>query len=155
MSIQGLILANILQVPAYLKTFSLVYHASRNMQIFEYSFGEPIRCAVESSKFLSCQRNQTIEGAETIAVTEYIPRSDLLAIDSLGSALPFWTHSLFLVSFFFFFRFLGYCALRRSLWSWWMWWIEKVGTGSPPIYFCIKLVLITTVQTAQKLLPNS
>jgi len=97
-----------IQVPAYLKTLSLVYHAFRNMQLLEYMIGEPVICATPS-QFPSCSGS----GNATDGVIRTVDVEELLNRD--GFSVPYWSHTLFLVGFFIVFRILGYIALRRSL----------------------------------------
>jgi len=98
-------------IPPYLKTFSLVYHAFRNMQLLEYWFGDQLKCASNS--------NTTVFPASCLNSTDEYPleisRSELLATDELDSVLPIWSHTVFLLAFLIIFRLLGYLVLRRSL----------------------------------------
>jgi len=94
-------------VPSYLKTCSLVYHAFRNMQLLEYKIGSPIMCS-ENSQFPSCANSTSIH-------EQAVDIEELLNREKDGFLLPYWSHTMFLIGFFVFFRILGYVALRRSL----------------------------------------
>ncbi|XP_021949882.1 ABC transporter G family member 21 isoform X2 [Folsomia candida] len=95
-------------VPSYLRTLSLVYHAFRNMQLLEYSIGMQIMCS-ENSQFASCS-NSTAANPIPIDVYELLNRGN-----DGGFYIPYWSHTIFLLGFFVFFRILGYVALRKSL----------------------------------------
>jgi len=96
----GFLSAHIPAWLSWLRYGSMVFYAYQNMQIVEFSQGQPFRCAAENSKFEACVRG----GAE------HIPVEALVAVR--GGELPFWANMAALLGFMLVFRVLGYLVLR-------------------------------------------
>jgi len=91
-------------IPTYYKIFSLVYNGLRNMQIIEFYYGSPIKCAAAGeSRFESCKSSY------------YVHPDDLLTKDETGFMFPVWSHSAVLVGIVILFRILSYFSLKKTL----------------------------------------
>ncbi|XP_077294351.1 ABC transporter G family member E23 [Arctopsyche grandis] len=76
---------------------SMIHYAYQNMQILEFTYGEPLSCA-SPSQFAGC-----VNGT-------YIPAEEILSAGGCGT--PLWLNTLALLLLLFAFRTAGYIVLR-------------------------------------------
>lgn len=115
----------------WLRYGSIVYYGYLNMQMVEFGTGPPVSCAIKSSKYPTCLATEalriagknmtTSSGGNQLedllpAQNSFIPNEELLiGLDPMRPndvPNPIWFNTLCLISFFLFFRLLGYIVLR-------------------------------------------
>lgn len=93
----GYLATNIPSWLQWMQYLSMVHYAYQNMQIVEFSDGDPIMCA-KQSKYEACE-NST-----------FIPALDI--VNAQGASFPLWLNTMILFGFLIVFRLLGYLVLR-------------------------------------------
>ncbi|XP_031354078.1 ABC transporter G family member 14 isoform X1 [Photinus pyralis] len=93
----GYLATNIPPWLTWMRYTSMVHYAYQNMQIVEFSEGQPINCSLQS-KFEVCRNSKHISAS--------------VILEAQGAHLPLWANTLVLLAFLVVFRVLGYIVLR-------------------------------------------
>uniref|UniRef100_A0A2S2NZL9 ABC transporter G family member 21 n=2 Tax=Schizaphis graminum TaxID=13262 RepID=A0A2S2NZL9_SCHGA len=95
----GYLATNIPSWLQWMQYLSMVHYAYQNMQIVEFSDGEPIMCG-NQSMYKVCKTNSS----------NFIPALDI--VNAQGASFPLWLNTMILFGFLIVFRLLGYLVLR-------------------------------------------